>query len=173
VSSFAPGVGGHCNCPSTTGPAAQEALTTGDSLGHVAASHAAGPVVEPYLTGDAVIEGATAGTVRPNLAAVERVMWATLAAQRRLRKDIADVETEDAEEVTERGGIRWRQAWQAKHSKLRLRIQALDAERKTVLELRTIVAQREQDELVRMDAETAAMLTGGGEDMKRRARGAN
>jgi len=157
ASSFSPGLGTTCDC-STTGLSAQEARNPGDSAGTPAASHAEGPVVE-HLTGDEILERATRGRL-PSAEEVEQVMWATLAAQRKLRKAIQKARTEDAEEINERGGIRWRQAWLAKHSKLRLRIQELDGERKTVETLYAWANERRQAELVRQDNETARILHG-------------
>lgn len=85
----------------------------------------------------------------PSADAYERDLQTTLRALRRLRAAInrAPVEDEYVKSDDGRRGT-WRQAWQAEHSKLGLRIKALEVERKVVESLHGHAVKREEPELV-------------------------
>lgn len=129
-------VGRSCNCP-----------VGGASVAHQSADHEE----SRDFTAEAL----------PTTADYERELHATLRSQRRLRRAIVKAPIED-EHVMSDDGRRgtWRQAWLAEHSKLRLRIQALDVERKTLETLHVLAVKRELPDLVERYEKLKAALDG-------------
>jgi hypothetical protein len=129
--SFRPGHS--CQCSAGGSPANSESWPVQTEASHAEISAGEPSVTFPLRTA----------------ADYERDLDATLRAQRRLRAAINKAPVED-EYVKSDDGRRgtWRQAWQAEHSKLRMRLDAIDKERKTLVDLHRMAHERELPELV-------------------------
>lgn len=134
LESFTPG--SHCQCPAGGPATTQERGSSGRAR---RAQLEAGPLADkPTKRKRREAPGPlTAREVGVKLKAL-------CEAARRLRIAAEKLPTEDEAEFTERGGIRWREAWRGHHSKFSLRAEAIDRERKVLVSAREAALDLEQ-----------------------------